>query len=85
MRGEEKQALAFPFGLSDTATGTALAARARLAESPGVPASELEGCGAEVGREEVDARVGWGCVGKEVDAEAGESEATVASADRDEE
>lgn len=83
MRGEEKQALAFPFGFLDTAT--ALAAWARLTESPGVPASELEGCGAEVGREEVDARAGWGCVGKEVDAEAGESEAAVASADRDEE
>lgn len=76
---------AFPFGFSDTVTGTALAAWARLAESPGVPARELEGCGAEVGREEVEARAGWGCVGEAVDAEAGESEATVASADRDEE
>lgn len=72
MRGEEKPALAFPFGFSDTVTGTALAAWARHAESSDVPASELEGCGAEVGREEVV-------------AEAGESEATVASADRDEE
>lgn len=84
MRGEEKPAHAFPFGFSDTATGTVLAAWARHAESSDVPASELEGRGAEVGGEEVNARAGWGCVGKEVDAEAGESEATVASADRDE-
>lgn len=85
MRGEENPARAFLFGFSHTATGTALAAWARLSEPSDVPASELEGRGAEVGREEVEARAGWGCVGKEVDAEAGESEATVASADRDEE
>lgn len=44
----------------------------------------MNGDGAEFGWEEVEARVGWACVGKDADADAGEGETTVAGADRDE-